>query len=282
MYTCAWGSAKLRAFNERMIMSKSMRWSLFLATILFSVSSLAKAANNDPLNDPDVQKTLRAMADASTWYHPDLFGEFAGMRRYVHHDYAGALKYFKIGAYYADKLSQLSIGLMYVNGEGVEKDPLTGYAWLSVAAERKYPEFVATRDRIKASLTPAQLQQAQPILANLEAKYGDAVAKHRLIVQLHQGQMNITGSHTGFDSGVENAAAKQNCSGQSVLVGGEAVPQAGCAGFNLFASERWDPKLYFQARDAQWQGTVTVGAVKETGAAATKTKPAAPTTDAKH
>ena len=68
---------------------------------------------------PNVQKTLRAMNDASTWYHPDLFGEFAGVHRYAHREYAGAMKYFLIGAYYADKLSELSIGLMYLNGEGV-------------------------------------------------------------------------------------------------------------------------------------------------------------------
>ena len=38
--------------------------------------SLAPAAyaDDDPLNDPGVQKTLRAMAGASTWYHPDIFG----------------------------------------------------------------------------------------------------------------------------------------------------------------------------------------------------------------
>ena len=117
-------------------------------------NGFAKTNDDDPLNDPNVQKTLRAMNDASTWYHPDLFGEFAGVQRYAHHEYAGAMKYFLIGAYYADKLSELSIGLMYLNGEGVAKDPVTAYGWLDLAAERDYPDFVATRDRVKASLNP--------------------------------------------------------------------------------------------------------------------------------
>src|SRR5215467_12021420 len=143
------------------------------------LSGMARA-DSDPLNEPDVQKTLRAMASASTWFHPDQFGEFAGMRYYAHHQYADALKYFEVGAYYADKLSQLSIGLMHLNGEGGPKDPVTAYAWLSLAAERDYPEFVATRDRVKATLTSEQLQAAETIHAKLEQRYGDTVAKARM------------------------------------------------------------------------------------------------------
>ncbi|MGH8041857.1 MAG: sel1 repeat family protein [Rudaea sp.] len=251
-------------------MRNLIRFSLFLAACLTATVALAKTADSDPLNDPEVQQALRAMKDASTWYHPDLFGEFAGMRRYAHHDYAGALKYFKIGAYYSDKLSQLSIGLMYLNGEGVQKDPATAYAWLAVSAERKYPEFVATRDSVKGSLTPEQLQQAETTLAELQAKYGDAVAKHRLIVQLHQGQMQMTGSHTGFDSGVSQLNTK-NCAGPSVMVGGEAVPLSGCGG-GIYAKWRWDPKDYFTVRDARWKATVSVGAISDVGSAADKSK----------
>ncbi len=253
---------------------RRLRWVLFLTAILFSASSLAKAADKNPLNDPDVQKVLRAMNDASTWYHPDLFGEFAGMERYAHHNFHGALKYFKIGAYYADKLSQLSIGLMYANGDGVKKDPETAYAWLTVAAERGYPEFVATRDRIKATLTPAQLQEAQKMLADVQAHYGDAVAKPRMAQQLRFGMERMTGSRTGFDFGVTQLAT--NCpGGATVMVGGVATPKAGCAGSNIYARERWDPKQYFALRDSQWKATVSVGAINSTGQAVDKAKSAA-------
>ncbi|MBS0571421.1 MAG: sel1 repeat family protein [Proteobacteria bacterium] len=231
---------------------------------------MAKAADQDPLNDPDVQKALRAMADASTWYHPDLFGEFAGMRHYAHHDYAGALKYFKVGAYYSDKLSQLSIGLMYMNGEGVTKDLPTAYAWLAVAAERKYPEFEATRDSVKAQLSPDQLAQAERLRAAVDSEYGDKVAKHRLVLQLNQGRMKMTGSHTGFDFGTSQLNTK-NCSGPSIMVGDEAVPQAGCGG-GIYAKWRWDPKTYFAVRDAHWKATVSVGALNDVGTAADKAK----------
>lgn len=251
---------------------RKMRWLPFLAAILFSVGGLARATDNDPLKDPDVQKTLRAMADASTWYHPDLFGEYAGMRLYAHHSYKGALKYFKIGAYYSDKLSQLCIGLMYANGEGVAKDLPTAYAWLAVASERDYPQFDATRDRIKAQLTPIQLAQAEKILASVKAEYGDQVAKHRLVVELNQGRMQISGSHTGFDSGMWHPAVKRNCAIGSVI-NGQNASVAGCGSDDMYAAEHWDPKQYFAARDSQWKATVSVGSIDGVGAAAGRARP---------
>ena len=219
-------------------------------------------ADDDPLKDPSVQKTLRAMADASTWYHPDQFGEFTGMRHYAHHQYKDAMKYFEIGAYYADKLSQLSIGLMYLNGEGVRKDPVTAYAWLTIAAERDYPEFVATRDRVKGELSAEQLEKAAAVHSKLDERYGDAVAKPRMARQLHLGQMQLTGSRTGYDSGVSQVQNKPGGCGPSLIVGGVETPSAGCGGASIYAKSRWEPNEYFAARDAEWKATVTVGALE--------------------
>lgn|GEM_PF-427107 len=232
---------------------------LGMALIALSASGIVHA-DDEALNDPEVQKTLRGMADASTWFHPDLFGEFAGMRHYAHHEYKDALKYFEIGALYADKMSQLCLGLMHMNGEGTPKDPVTAYAWLDLAAERDYPDFVATRDSLKATLTPEQLAKGQALRAELGAKYGDAVAKPRLIVQLRQGQMQMTGSRTGHDFGVYQVNNKPNC-GPTLYIGGQEQPQAGC-GSAIFSKERWDPKLYFASRDREYKASVTVGELK--------------------
>jgi len=241
-----------------------------LLAILAAIAAAGAArAEDDPLNDPAVQKTLRAMNDASTWYHPDLFGEYAGMRRYAHRQYQDALKYFEVGAYYADKLSQLSIGLMYLNGEGVARDPVTAYAWLDLAAERDYPDFVATRDRVKAQLSPEQLGKGDALRAQLAGRYADAVAKPRMEQQLRFGMAQMTGSRTGTDFGVYHAPVRQNCRGGAVI-GGVSVPTAGCGGDDVYAKSRWEPKLYFASRDAQWKATVTVGDIE------VPDKPAAP------
>jgi len=260
----------------------------FLAFVISSVASLAFAsdvAGDDPMNDPTVQKTLRAMNDASTWYHPDLFGEFAGVKRYVNKNYADAMKYFEIGAYYADKFSQLSIGLMYVNGEGVPKDMLTGYAWIDIAAEREYPDFVATRDRVKAALTPDELQRAQAIRDKLALRYADKVGKPRMEQQLRFGREQMTGSHLGFDQGVKHDSLKGTLCKGGVFIGGISLPEAGCGGDDIYAESRWKPEKYFARRDSQWKATVTVGDIKDGGASSTPdankpadaAKPATPT-----
>ena len=244
------------------------------ATAPLSTPPLKNPIPPPPEASPDIEKIITAMNNASTWGHPDLFGEFAGMRLYSQGHYAAAIKYFKYGARYADKLSQLSIGLMYDNGRGVEKDPVTACAWLALAAERKYPSFIATRDRVCEALTPAQHHQAVAVLDKLMPEYGDAVAKKRMITALNLAKTEGTGSRLGFDSGIQTAGVNSNCGGPTV---GDA-PVAGCGSTDFWSPWRWDPKKYFAARDARWRGTVTIGDLKDLNAPASSAaaKPAAP------
>lgn len=216
-----------------------------------------------PEADASISRTLTAMNNASTWGHPDLFGEFAGMRLYSEGHYEAAIKYFKYGARYADKLSQLSIGLMYDNGRGVEKDPVKACAWVALAAERKYPSFIATRNRICEALTPAQHDEAVAVLDKLLPEYGDKVAKQRMVHALDMAKMEATGSRLGFDSGITTIGVNPNCGGPTVAAGGINAPVAGCGSNDFWSPWRWDPDKYFATRDAQWRGTVTVGKLED-------------------
>ncbi|MGH8192143.1 MAG: sel1 repeat family protein [Rhodanobacteraceae bacterium] len=216
-----------------------------------------------PQANADVDRILTAMNNASTWGHPDLFGEYAGMRLYFEGHYQAAIKYFQYGARYADKLSQLSIGLMYENGRGVEKDPVTACAWLALAAQRKFPSFVATRNRVCEALTPAQHDQAVAVLDKLLPVYGDKVAKKRMTDALRLAKMETTGSRLGFDSGITTVGVNQNCGGPTTTTAGVPVPVAGCGSTNFWSPERWDSKQYFQMRDARWRGVVTVGSLEQ-------------------
>lgn len=243
-----------------------------IATFMLGViMSTAIIAADDPSNDPEVQKTLKAMHNASTWFHPDLYGLTQGMQDYARRQYGAALKHFEFGALYADKLSQLCIGLMQLNGEGGQKDLVSAYAWIDLAAERGYPDFVATRDEVAKTMTTDQLDQARQLRAKLGERYGDGVAKPRIALQLRQRIMSITGSHTGFDSGVMQIA--QGLCGPALVVGGRVVSQIGSGGANDFlAKENWKPDLYFAARDREWMPQVTVGPVTSAGAAESRQK----------
>lgn len=221
-----------------------------------------------------VQKKLRAMANVDTDWHPDLAGEFNGMRYYARGQYRDALEQFTRGAYYADKLSQLSIGLMYLNGEGVAKDPVIAYAWLDLAAERGYADFAQTRDHVKAHLTVEQIQRATAVREDLARIYADEVAKPRQIQQLRFGQMYLTGSRVGFDFGVQsalglhemdgsvNASNYARCAGPTILLGYQNAPIAGCGGDALYSRTYWQPDKYFASRDALWKAEVTVGLIQ--------------------
>lgn len=241
------------------------------AMLLAWMTTAATAAELPP--DAIPEDVLDAMSHSSTWGHPDQYGEFAGMQRYARGDYAGAMKYFLIGARYADKLSQLSIGLMYLNGQGVQKDPVTAFAWIAIAAERKYPQFLATRDRVWAQLDAQQREQARALVEKLYPEYGDATAKRRMALELRRARSEQTGSYLGFGSGsVASVTPAQFFQGGpkggpmpacgATTIDGGAI--TGCG--NIYAEWRWDPKQYFAVRDAQWTGTVSVGTLETVGA----------------
>ena len=220
-----------------------------------------------PHANPTIKRILSAMDDASTDGHPDLFGQFAGMQHLFEGKYAGAMKYFKIGARYADKLSQMSIGMMYLHGRGVSKDEANACAWITLAAERGYPSYVSARDKVCAALSPAQHDQAAAVLATLQPEYGDQVAKPRMKLALRNARNALTGSHLGHDAGVRTMALDQDhpvdCSGYTLKLGGVEVPRRGCA---LYDAKLWDSKKYFAARDVQGFGTVTVGELQKVDA----------------
>jgi hypothetical protein len=204
-----------------------------------------------------VKKTLSVMEMASTWYHDDLLGEFTGFSYYARKRYVDALHYFEIGAYYADKPSQISIGLMHLRGEGTKADPVAALAWLDLAAERGYPAYVATRDRVKATLSPEQQTQAAILREQLAAKYGDVVAKPRLANELREGRRRMTGSRAGFDDGITFLSPE--ALGNPREAGSMSVGAVGVCAKGFWDPECWEPDQYFAMRDRQLNATVEVG-----------------------
>lgn len=234
----------------------------FVCAIVLSTCSFGLAAAmaaEAPRQDNMPQDVLDAMSRTSTWGHPDQFGEFTGMQRYADGNYKSAMKFFLLGARYADKLSQLSIGLMYLNGQGVQKDPVTAFAWIAIAAERKYPQFLATRDRIWEQLDAHQREQAKALIKKLYPEYGDATAKRRMALELRRTRSEQAGSFLGFggDSVMSVSPGPLPACGSKTIGG---APMIGCGG--IYVAWRWDPKQYFEARDGEWKATVTVGALE--------------------
>ncbi|HUD43419.1 MAG TPA: sel1 repeat family protein [Dokdonella sp.] len=253
--------------------------SLSLSSAAFAVEDGA-AAQSDPARgaaDADVitispreyERTVAKLGRVNPVRgYSDVMGFSQGLAAHARGRYASAMKFFLIGARYADKPSQLSIGLMYLNGEGVAADPATAYAWIDLAAERQYPDFVTTRDRVAAQLSPEQRARAERIRADLAAEYGDAVAKRRVAGELGSVRLNTTGSRTGYDDlSVRSASSAASNGGGNcmniggIVIGNIVIGESGCgqAVRGLNDVNPTDPKAYFALRDAQWKGTATVG-----------------------
>ncbi|MDT8448809.1 MAG: hypothetical protein RQ847_01425 [Wenzhouxiangellaceae bacterium] len=100
-----------------------------------------------------------------------------GVRFFRQGDYQAASGNFRLAARWADKLAQFNLGLMYVNGHGVERDPLRGWAWLELSAERGYPKYLRIADEVWDQFSDKHRKVAKRILEEeLKPEYGDQVA----------------------------------------------------------------------------------------------------------
>lgn len=191
-------------------------------------------------------------------YHPDLRWRKIGLERYEEGRLDTALEAFIRSSRYADKGSQAMVAEMYWKGEGTEVDRAQAYAWMDLAAERGYKDFLAVREHYWAALDEAERKRALAVGQGIYADFGDDVAKPRLERKIDQGRRKTTGSRTGF-KGALTVLLPGN--GNWITLDGE----------QYYNDKFWQPELYFEWQDQIWRepykGRVEVGAVTEVGAA---------------
>lgn len=209
-------------------------------------------AQDDVDTLPSTRHALHVMENTTTVGHPDLRYEYRGMEDYAIGNYKNAMCDFQASAWYADKVSQLSIGLMYLNGQGVQKDPVKAYAWVALSAEREYPQFEKTRDGIWQQLNPDQQKQALALEQTLYKQFGDVSAKPREVRAIHDGWMDMFGA--GVAPGFIGYSDMYISQGNATC---ESDDTRVCTDF--YSKWFWVPKEYFGVRDAMWKGTVTIG-----------------------
>lgn len=175
-----------------------------------------------------------AVASDDFWYAEFTPGfEFLreGIAYYESGDYERALEKFESAAFWADKTAQAQLGRMHALGQGVVRDPARGWAWLKLAAERGYPQFVSTTDTVWEALPPGQRDKATTILEEeLEPEYGDDVAIPRTDRRMSRDLRRTTGSRLGanyYPRTIEHHAAEE---------GGEAY----FSGETFYARDLWD------------------------------------------
>lgn len=119
-------------------------------------------------------------------------------RAYRARMFALALDNYKAAARWSDKFAQYNIGIMHLRGEGTEYDPLRGWAWLELSAERGYPQFVEAADSLWDLFKAAERDRARAILATeLAPVYGDDATFERTAREMRFRRRDATGSRTG-------------------------------------------------------------------------------------
>ena len=78
----------------------------------------------------------------------------------VQRDFLKAAKWTRKAAEQGYALAQANLGVLYWNGEGVPQDVVLAYMWLSLAAEQE-PDAVEDRDAAASQMTPDEIAEAQ-------------------------------------------------------------------------------------------------------------------------
>lgn len=175
--------------------------------------------------------------------HPDLYGQIMGFRAFQKGDYVKAMRLFERAAYHGDKASQAMIADMYWGGLGVERDRALGYAWMDLAAERLYPQFVAFRERYWQTMDEETRRDAIERGQAIYARYRDSVAKPRLNRILRRGRGKQVGTRTG--SRTTGAWLELRA---PALNGAQIVHVT-----EYYAEKYWEPEKYWELHDQHWR-----------------------------
>jgi len=91
-------------------------------------------------------------------------------------DYDQAFTLYQTAAQWGHKGAQYVLAELYAQGKGVARDPVTGYAWLEVAAESPDREIRKARTAAAKNLTPEQKTEAEALAEKLASSYGSVAA----------------------------------------------------------------------------------------------------------
>ncbi|MFZ2237410.1 MAG: hypothetical protein WBP11_04770 [Dokdonella sp.] len=220
----------------------------FIIGLLFSSAAAVAAGlpwrDMTVASDPDVVNDKGYLA-----HHPDQRWRAEGVEALRADRSEEAVTYFRRAARYADKPSQAMLAAMFWEGDVVARDRPTAYAWMDLAAERGYRDYLIAREQYWAKLSEDERATALKVGATLYDECGDAVAQPRMNRELRRARSEMTGSRVGFI-------------GSLTIIPLRTTGLPSMRGDEYYDARHWDPKRYWQAQDQLWdppQGHAEVG-----------------------
>ena len=137
---------------------------------LCMIGSVARATGEQVyVADPAAaMKWCRRAADQGSAKAQVEVGQLYAEGKGVPQDYAEAAKWYRRAADQENIGGQLYLGVLYEYGRGVSKDFVQAYKWYALAAGhpgRRVPNAERNRDYSAGKMSPAQLTQAQELVA---------------------------------------------------------------------------------------------------------------------
>lgn len=164
-----------------------------LAVIALLIAFAAKADRSEPAPERPSDRTRPYIEHA-----PSTESVIRATEAYTAGQFDSAMEHYLAAARWADKFAQYNVGIMHLRGEGVEFDPLRGWAWLEVSAERGYPQFSESADALWALFNEEERQAARAIFdGEVEPRYGDGATLQRAEREMRFRKGDGTGSRLG-------------------------------------------------------------------------------------
>ncbi len=230
-------------------MKKLIRAPIVLA--LLAACSTPVFANVEAPQEASRKEQTVIMSEAFMGSHPDMNFRNEGLKSFNDGLFRAAIGQFQRAARHADKASQAMLAEIYWSGnKDIEQDRALAYVWMDLAAERRYPNFIAKRESYWNAMSEAERERALAMGKSYYDDYGDAVAKPRLELAMKRGLRRMTGSRLGFVGALEIRLPGPG--GQYISVRGD----------EFYKAQYWKPSEYWYWNDQVWgapsRGRVTV------------------------
>lgn len=216
---------------------------LAVAALAFAAAATAKEQERNGSRVSQISnRQLIVESHSYMTGHPDQRWRRAATAAYRAGRGEDAFRDFLRAARFADKPSQAVIAQAYWLGElGQTRNRPLAYAWMDLAAERGYRDFLAQRERYWQQLTEEERQLAVEAGQAVYAEYGDQAAKPRHRREMMRSRLVSPRSRTEMhDHKVVMLGGGQTGSGQRVF------------GHQFYDDEHWDPVLYWDVQDDLW------------------------------
>lgn len=109
---------------------------------------------------------------------------YSASQAYEQKDYARSFQLYRELAELGQMEAQQNLAVMYVNGEGVPRDNIAGYAWAVIARENGGGEAM---QEIIAQLDPHMTESARKKVAAITSQFGSAALEEWLMPKIFEG-----------------------------------------------------------------------------------------------